>query len=154
MSFFRLPGISRHTGKPAPALRERAHRQLRDEHGAGFIQPFDNSRVVIDYLIAIRLSAKRRLYSLGGEKIFRAPRYSVQRAAILSTFDFSVRRGSLFEREIFGQGHDAKQFCPIVLQPREIHLRELSRTDPARANQFSELRDSSEGKVFDVVELR
>ena len=54
-------------------------------------QALDQSRVVIDYLIAIWLGAPGGANSLRGKEIFDAPRNSVQRATIFSGFDFAYR---------------------------------------------------------------
>src|SRR5215217_4095720 len=50
--------------------------------------PIDDCRVVVDHLIAIRLSAPGRLDSFGGKQIFRAPGNSVQGPTILSALYF------------------------------------------------------------------
>ena len=47
----RIPGIARLPAEPHVALRERAERELGDEHRAGVAQPLDDRRVVVDHLI-------------------------------------------------------------------------------------------------------
>ena len=84
-------------------LRERAHGKFREEHRAGFIQTVDASGVVSRDLVFERLGAPGGQDALGVEKIFRAERNSVQRAAIFSGADLFVGFGGLLEREILGQ---------------------------------------------------
>ncbi len=73
---------------------------------------------------------------------------------MLAALDLRVRRSRLFQREIFSERNDAEQLVSILLQPREIHLRQLSRRNPARANQLRKLRHGRKGKILDRLELR
>ena len=52
-------GIVRRAAEPHAALRERAHRQLRDQHRARIAQPLDDGRVEIDALDPCRASRPR-----------------------------------------------------------------------------------------------
>ena len=120
-----VPGVVRRAAEPHAALRERAHRQLRDQHRAGIAQPLDDGRVEIDHLILVRRGAPGGLDALGGQQILRAPRNAVQRSAILAGLDLGVGRRRLLERELLGQRDHALQRVAVLLQTIEIDLRQL-----------------------------
>src|SRR6201988_4872543 len=57
LCFIGLPWITRNAGEPPGALRDGAHRQLRDDHRTRIVQAFHTCAIVSDYLIAIRFRA-------------------------------------------------------------------------------------------------
>ena len=99
-ALFRVPRVPRLPAEPAVPLRERAHRELGDEHGAGLPQPLDDGGVVVDDLLLKRRRAEGRRDALGGEQVLGAPGNAVQRTAVPARLDLAVGRRRLLERQV------------------------------------------------------
>ncbi len=78
----------------------------------------------------------------------------MKQSAILAPFYLSVSGCSLLQSEVLGQRDHAQQLWSISLQSIEIHLRQLSRGNLARAKKLGELRDRRKREIFDSLELR
>ena len=120
----RVPRIVGLAAEPVVALRQRAHRELRDEDRAGVAQPLDDGGVVVEDLILKRAGAPRRRDALGREQVLRAPGDAVKRPSVSAGADLAIGLRRLRQREILGQRDDAVQLRPVLLQPIEVHLRQ------------------------------
>ncbi len=135
-----LPGIFCSRTKPDVTLRQLAERQLRDEHCSRSIESLHHRGICIDHLLLERARAPGRLISANGEEVFCSPRNSVQRSAIFSRPNLTVRCVGLPQRSIFGETDHAPEHRVVLLQASEIHLRELNRRHPLPTHELRELR--------------
>ena len=96
-AFLEQPRVHRLAAEPDVVERERAERELRDEHRAGLVQPAHDRGVRRRHAIAERLGAVGRRDVLRVEQILHAVRDAVQRTAVLAGGDLGV--GLLRARE-------------------------------------------------------
>ena len=85
-----LPRVLRRGAEPDVTLGELAKCQLRDEHGSCRVEPLHDGGVGVNHLLLEWAGAPRRLVTADGEKIFRAPRNSVQRPAVVAAPNLGV----------------------------------------------------------------
>jgi hypothetical protein len=102
-----IPGVLGSARVPVAAHRQLAHREFRDQHRARLAEPLDDRCVMIGNLLAERRHPPRRANALGGEQVFGAPGNAMQWSAIAAGGDLAVGLRGLFERQLFGQIHDA-----------------------------------------------
>src|SRR5258708_7497308 len=99
-----IPGIAGDPAKPVVAVRERPERKLCDKHGASFVQAFYNRRIFFNDLLFKTARTPCCWIAFCGQKVFCAPRQSMEWTAIPSSGDFTVRLLRLGEGARFGQG--------------------------------------------------
>ena len=87
----RIPRIARPPAKPLVAHRQRAQRELRNQHSARRIQPLHHRRVLIKRLVLEPARAPSRRIAFHRQQILRAPRNPVQRPAILPRRNLCIR---------------------------------------------------------------
>src|SRR5262249_17375958 len=71
----------------AHAAGQLDHRSFADQDGTDAVEMFDDSRVIVEDLIRVRLRAPGARYSFDGEKIFGGVRNAVERTAIVAAGD-------------------------------------------------------------------
>ena len=133
---------------PEIALRERAHGELGDEHGAGGIETLDDFGVFVEGLILEAGRAPGGGIAFDGEKVFGSPGDAVKRAAVVAGGEFAIGGGGLCERAVFGEGDDEVQRGVVALEAREVELREVDGGELAVAKKLAELTDGGEGDLL------
>src|SRR5262249_3446178 len=136
-AFFEQPRIHSLPAEPDIVERQRAEAKLGDKNGAGVVKALDDSGILGGDAAAKRLSAVRGRDAGCIEKIFSAPGYAVERAAVFSGGDFGVGLFSLREGEIAGESDDAAKFRVKLGDAIEVDMSEalgseLSLLDPTR----------------------
>src|SRR5690348_5495227 len=122
-SFFEKPGIHRLSAEPCVVEGECAKTQLGNKHRAGIVQSFGYGCIFGGCAIPEGLGAVGCWNSCGVEKIFGAPRDSVQRPAIFAGSNLLVRLPGLPECQFGSKRDDALYFGIELPQAREIDLR-------------------------------
>ncbi len=95
--------------------------------------------------------APRRAIALHGQKIFCAPRQSVQRSAIFSGGNLAVGFLRFGLRAVLRQRDDKFQRRIVALEARQIHVRQRDRRNFLGAYQFGKLAHGAEGNVFNIL---
>src|SRR4029453_8922779 len=88
---------------------------------------------------------------LGREQILGAPGNAVQRSTIAPRLDLLVGLRSLRQRELLGERDHAIERGSVLLQARQIHLRELGRRDLAPADERRQRRHRQEREILGRV---
>ena len=88
--FFQQPRIHGLAAEPNIVERQRAEAQLGDQYGARVVQALHHRGILRGHAVAIRLGAVGGGNAGGVEKILRAPRNAMQRAAIVPGGDLAV----------------------------------------------------------------
>src|SRR5205085_10213793 len=91
------------------AAREFDHRKFSEQDRARVAQPPDDRRVVVELLILVRYRAPSGRRVVCGEQVFDATRDAMQRAAIMSTFEFALGRARFLERALTHDGHNCAE---------------------------------------------
>src|SRR6266403_2649142 len=99
----RIPGIAGDAPKPMVAVCERPERKLCDKHGARFVQAFYDRGIFFNDLLFKTTCTPCCWIAFCGKKVFCAPRQSMERTAIFSSGDFTVRFFCLCEGALLGQ---------------------------------------------------
>ena len=121
------PRVHRLTAEPDVVERQRAERELGDEHRTGVIQSLHDCRVRGRHPIAERFGAVHRQDVFRVEQIFHAVRHAVERAAVLALRDFSVGLLRTCERVVLGDGDDRTD---LRVEPRDsLEINCVSRAD-------------------------
>ena len=149
-SFRRVPRIVRASAGPLIAERELAGRELRDEHGAGRVQPRDDRGVLIERLRRERRRAPARRRALRRDDVLDAVRNAVQRTEVAAGAQPPVRLGGFRHRTLFGQRGHAIQHAVVTLQSGQVHRRQFLRRHLPGAQQLREMRDGPERGVFEI----
>ena len=146
----RIPRAVGAPAEPAIALRKRAERELGHEHCAGVAQPLDDRRVVVEYLLDVRLAAPARDDALRREQILGSPWQPMQRSAIFAGLDLAVGVGRLLDRQIFRERDVEVERRLIALEPIEVHPRQLAGRHETALDQGGQLRDRPERDLLEV----
>ena len=90
-----IPRVVRAAARPLIAERELAGRELRDEHGAGRVQPRHDRGILIEHLRRKRRRAPARRRALRRDDVLHAVRNAVQQAEIVAGAELPIRVGGL-----------------------------------------------------------
>ena len=77
----------------------------------------------------------------------------MQWSAILAGLYFTIRLVCLRQRQLFRQSHQTIEFWPILLETRQVHLRQFNRRNFSRVYRLGELRNGGESQVFSRTKL-
>ncbi len=75
----------------------------------------------------------------------------MQHAAIFSCGDFCICLLCLREREFIQECHHAVELGVVLMQTRQIHLRQLDRGHLLRLEQLRQVRNRQEGGIFQTA---
>ncbi len=144
---FGVPWIPGPAPEPAVPRRQRAHRQLGDEHRARVRELRVDGGVLVDHLVAVGRSPPGGLRPLDREQVLRAPGDPVERAAVVPGGDLRIGPGGLLAGEVLGQVHHAQQDRIEFLQARQVELGEFRGGDLAGLDEPREVGHRKEGEV-------
>ena len=74
----------------------------------------------------------------------------MQRAAVASGLQIAVGLRGLREREILGQRHHAVERLAVLLEPRQVHLREVGRRHPPSPDERRQDGDRLEREIVET----
>ena len=120
----------------AHSARELDHRGFSEHHRAHAAQMIDHGRVVIEYLVRIRLGAPCRRKSFDCEQVFCGERNPVQRASVVAALDFLFRCLRLFEGNLRRQEGIGVIARPELLAAIEVDLCQFDGRELLRLNAF------------------
>jgi hypothetical protein len=146
----RVPRRLGHALEPKAALRQGAHRELRNQHRARIAEPLDHCRILLGHARLVRLRAESRQDALGVEQVFQPERNPVQRSPIVPRADLPIRFRSLRQCQVFGGRDQAKQFRRVLLHARQVHLCEVRGRDRTRFQQRRKVHHAPERHILQV----
>ena len=147
-SLMRVPWIARASAEPEIALRQCAHRELREEYGSGGIQPLYDLGIFIDLLMFEAGRAPGRWITLYCKQVFRSPWNAVQRSAIVSARELAVSLRRLLQRALVRIRDDKLQQRIVAPQTRQVHLRQADGGDLLLPKSNAELAHGRECPRF------